>query len=436
VVDFRLAKSDDVRVSLVWTDWTKNYADSNGIDIFTATRDPCLGLWRLPYQLTSDRAMEHSLAVTYAGSGESAELTLAYDKVQIDVNVMQIYDEYFNDANDPSPPYPYDINKPEPNRVDLCVLRHGLRRDLAIGPEDIFVYLSEADVTFDWKVDFVDMVNFAKNWHRADCNAYNFWCDGCDFDRNGRVDHNDRDNPYWSYGDFNDLAFLCRDWLSGGPNPPPGSSADVVALVHNVGDYAEVNIPVVFEFSSSSFYGDIVHWNRLDINIPGPILPGDSSMAMVECNVPPIVVVPLRVRVSIDPHFRSQGTEEDSNDNQSSNELSAPDLTVTQVSAKRVDPNIGLTARISNIGGVRADDVNVVVCYGQRGIPNYDNQITSFTLSIDADSFYDIRYLWEPSANYFAVYVAADPNSEDDPNGTIDEYDEGNNTDFILVRRE
>jgi len=34
------------------------------------------------------------------------------------------------------------------------------------------------------------------------------------------------------------------------------------------------------------------------------------------------------------------------------------------------------------------------------------------------------------------VYVTADPNSEDDPNGTIDEYDEGNNTDFILVRRE
>ena len=192
---------------------------------------------------------------------------------------------------------------------------------------------------------------------------------------------------------------------------------------------------LVFCTRRSTFFGNIVHWNRLDTIIPGPISPGDSGMAMMEWNVPPIAVVPLRVRVSIDPHFRTNGTEEDSEDNQSSNELSAPDLTVTQVSAKEVDPNIGLTARISNIGGVRADDVNVVVCYGQQGKPNYDQQITSFRLSIDADSFYDIRYLWEPPTNYFAVYVTADPNSEDDPNGTINEYDEGNNTDFMLVRR-
>lgn len=421
IVDFRLAKSDDDRVSLVWTDWTKSYANRNGIDIFTATRDPCLGLWSLPYQLTSDRAMEHSLAVTYAGSGGLAQLILAYDKVQIDVNVMQIYDDYFLDSNDPFPPHPYEIAKPEPSRVDLCLLKRGLRRDVAVGPEDIFIYLNKADVTFDWKVDFADVAKFADNWCRADCNEYNFWCYDCDFDRSGLVD-------------YSDLAFLCQSWLrySGGANPPPGSTVDVIAVVHNVGDYAEVNVPVVFEFSSSGFNNDIVYWDSLGTNIPGPILPGDSGMAIMEWTVPPIVVSPPHVRVSIEPDFRIQGTEDDSSDNQSSNELSAPDLTVTQVSVKKVDPNLGLTARISNIGGVRADDVNVVVCYGQQGEPNYNEHIASFRLSLDADTFYDIRHIWDPSgapSNKIFVYVTADPN------GTIDEFDEDNNMDFMLVRR-
>jgi hypothetical protein len=452
-VDFRLAKSDDGRVSLVWTDWTKSFIDSNGIDILTVTRDPCLGLWSLPYQLTSDRAMEHSLAVTYAGSGEFAELTLVYNKVQIDINEMEIYDADFNEPNDswyydpnfydpcePNAPfYPFTVAKPEPNRVDLCLLKHGLRRDLAVGPEDIFIYLNKADVTFDWKLDFVDFAKFAKNWQRADCNEYNFWCYGCDFDRSGCVDYNDIDVS--GRIDQNDLGFFCRDWLwcSGGPNPPPDSTVDVVAVVHNVGDYAEVNVPVVFEFSSSLFGGDIQHWNRADTNIAGPIVPGGSGMAMAEWTVPPIVVSPPQIRVFVDPDFRSEGQEDDSSDNESSNELLAPDLTVTQVSVKRIDPNLGLTARVSNIGGVRADDVNVVVCYGQEGEPNYDELVASFRLSLDADSFYDVRHLWDaldaPSTN-FLVYVVADPNSTDDPNGTINEYDEDNNMDFILVRRE
>jgi hypothetical protein len=151
------------------------------------------------------------------------------------------------------------------------------------------------------------------------------------------------------------------------------------------------------------------------------------------------VVNPPQIRVFIDPDFRSQGQEKDSGDNQSSNELLAPDLTVAQVSVKRIDPNLGLTARVSNIGGVRADDINVVVCYGQEGEPNYDEHVVSFRLSLDADSFYDVRYLWDASdapASSFLLYVVADPNSADDPNGTIDEFDENNNMDFILVRRE
>jgi len=106
-MDFRLAKSPAGQISLVWTD-----TSIEGVDIFTATYDPVLSIWSNVYQLTSDKDMERSLAATYAGFDE---LALAYNKVEIiDVNGI-----------------------PEPNRVDLYILRHQIKSDLAIATGDI-----------------------------------------------------------------------------------------------------------------------------------------------------------------------------------------------------------------------------------------------------------------------------------------------------------
>lgn len=107
VMDFRLAKSSVGQLSLVWTETSEQ-----GVDIFTATYDSQLDIWSKEYQLTYDLDMEKSITAVYVGSGE---LALAYNKVEIIDN--------------------YGI--PEPNHVDLYVLRHSVKGDLAIAASDI-----------------------------------------------------------------------------------------------------------------------------------------------------------------------------------------------------------------------------------------------------------------------------------------------------------
>ena len=108
-MDFRLAKSPAGQISLVWTE-----TSTAGVDIFTATYDAGLLIWSKAYQLISDRAMERSVSAAYAGADE---LALAYNKVEIiDQNGI-----------------------PEPNRVDLYVLRHSISTDLAIPPGGVAV---------------------------------------------------------------------------------------------------------------------------------------------------------------------------------------------------------------------------------------------------------------------------------------------------------
>ncbi|MBN1507361.1 MAG: hypothetical protein JW955_10975 [Sedimentisphaerales bacterium] len=109
-MEFHLAKSSDGRISLVWSDVSPQV---QGTDIFTATYDPTFGLWSNAYPLTSDKAVEKAIAVTYAGSDE---LALAYDKVEMTIN---------------------DQGIPEPNQTSLCVLRHAFGRDVAVAATDI-----------------------------------------------------------------------------------------------------------------------------------------------------------------------------------------------------------------------------------------------------------------------------------------------------------
>ncbi len=396
-MDFRLAKSSDGRISLVWTERS---ITGEGIDIFTATYHSELPghIWSFPYQLTWDGAMERSLAATYAGSGELAKLALAYNKVKI---------------------------SPVP------------------------------DVTDDGKIDFEDFAKLANHW-REDCCSPN-WCEDCDLDESWRVDYNDLDmlcdswlrGAIWVEEDSNelsatnkpesgrvdlyalrhpirhDLAVAPTDISFSPANPLPGSTVVVSAVVHNVGDFAENDVNVTF--FNDTFQVDVPIGGVP--TIPGPIPAGGSGIATVEWEVPPIAFEPQEIRVVI-------AQEEDSNstNNEASTETMAPDLTVTQINAKRIDPNnVGITARIKNIGGLRAENVSVLICRGEAGDPNRNEQIASSEVSLEADSFYDVRHIWDIAGESFdsaevPIFVIADSNDN------TEEFDEDNNISFALVR--
>jgi formylglycine-generating enzyme required for sulfatase activity len=318
-MDFRLAKSPNGQISLVWND-----TSAKGVDIFTATYDPAKKVWSSGYQLTSDRDMERSIAAVYAGTGE---LALAYNKVRIvDVNGV-----------------------PEPNRVDLCVLRHIIKGDLSILPADI---------------------------------------------------------------------------SSSIPNPQPGTIVDINAVVHNLGDIAEVNVPVVFYNGDPDANGVQIGNTQI---IAGPIPAAGAVVASVQWLVPE-VNEPQRIYVVVDPNF----TKEDAvrSNNTASILLMAPDLTVAEIRSERIGPKMrAITACIANTGDLAAQNASVVVRRDAINGP----VLGDFNIPvINASSSIDVSFDWNIAGESFdtpeiPVYVIVD---EAD---AIAEFSEQNNTSFGLV---
>ncbi len=318
-MDFRLAKSPGGQISLVWND-----TSAKGVDIFTATYDPVKKVWSSSYQLTSDRDMERSIAAVYAGS---EELALAYNKVRIvDVNGV-----------------------PEPNRVDLCVLRHTIKGDLSILPADI---------------------------------------------------------------------------SSSIPNPQPGTIVDINAVVHNLGDISEVNVPVVFYNGDPDANGVQIGNTQI---IAGTIPAAGTAVASVQWLVPQ-VNEPQRIYVIVDPNF----TKEDAirSNNTASILLMAPDLTVAEIRSERIGPKMrAVTACIANIGSLAAQNVNVVI---RRDSIN-GTALADFNIpAINASSSMDVSFDWNIAGENFGspeipVYVVVD---EAD---AIAEFSEQNNSGFGLV---
>ncbi len=319
-MDFRLAKNPSGQISLVWTE-----NSPQGIDIFTATYDSQLSIWSKAYQLTSDPNMERSVTATYVGSNE---LALAYNKVQIvDNNGI-----------------------PEPNRVDLYILRHQIKGDLAVSASDISLSVA---------------------------------------------------------------------------NPLPGSTVDVNAIIHNLGDIAEVNIPVAFYNGDPNNGG--VPLDNIQI-IPGPIPAGDSDIATASWSVP-AANEPQQIYVVIDPNFEIE--EANRNNNIAFTSVMTPDLTVTSISSERIGPKMrGIIAKIKNVGSLAAENISVSL----RKEAGDGEQIASFNISaLDPNSSYDTWHEWDITAQDFndvevALYVVADVNN------TISELNEDDNTAFGSVQ--
>ncbi len=324
--DFRLAKGPTGRVSLVWTSFS---TASKGTDVFTATYDPAFGVWSSAYPLTSDSDVEKALAVTYV---DSDELALAYNKDRIRSHAKGV---------------------PEIYQTDLCVLRHGLGRDLAVAAEDISV------------------------------------------------------SP---------------------ANPKPGSKIQIAAVIHNLGDVAEANVPV-------AFYHGNPHEGGVRIGgfqtIAGPIPAGGTATVTVSWTIPK-VNSPQQIYVTASVATNSQiGLEERNQTNNIAHiSLMAPDLIVKSVSVEKIGYKArSITATIANAGVVAAQNVGATI---RRD--SLDGQaLKSFTIPvIDANSSQEVSFDWDISAVDFndpdaVLYVVADGGN------SITESDEHNNTSLCLV---
>ncbi len=318
-MDFRLAKSPAGQISLVWTD-----TSAAGVDIFTASFDPQLSVWSNAYQLTSDRSMERSITATYAGLNE---LALAYNKVEIiDHNGI-----------------------PEPNRVDLYILRHKIKGDLAT---------SSGDISFSV------------------------------------------------------------------PNPSPGSIVDINAVIHNLGDIAEVNVPVSFYNGDPDVNGILIK-NTI---VPGPIPAHSTATASISWLVPD-TNEPQQIYVVIDRQFTLE--DADRSNNIVSVPVLAPDLTVAGITSERIGPKLRcITARIANSGTLPAHNIGVSL---RRGSLTGQTLATFNIPELKPGSFYDVWHNWNITGIDFndvevPVYAIADYAN------TIAEFNENNNIALILVQ--
>jgi len=104
--DFSLAVGSGNNISLVWQD-----ASGEGVDLWTATFDPNAHVWSLPYQLTSDLALERNITAGY----DSGNLVLVYNKAEVIETDEQI----------------------SIGQIDLCWLERQIGVDLAVSADDV-----------------------------------------------------------------------------------------------------------------------------------------------------------------------------------------------------------------------------------------------------------------------------------------------------------
>jgi hypothetical protein len=221
-----------------------------------------------------------------------------------------------------------------------------------------------------------------------------------------------------------DLSISPVDISSSIPNPQPGTVVDINAVIHNLGDIAEVNIPVVFYNGNPDTNGVQIGNTQV---IPGPIPASGSAVAGVQWQVP-AVNEPQQIYVVVDPNF----TKEDVNrsNNIAFTLLMVPDLTVTEIRSERVGPKMrAITACIANVGSIAAKNVTVII---RRDSIN-GSVLADFNIPmINASSSIDVSFNWNIAGEIYdmpevPVYVIVDSSD------TIAEFSEQNNISFGLV---
>ncbi len=364
------------QMALVWSDASPPYIEPNeldpnhfkvGYDIWVAYYEPNTGSWSFPRPLTLDDAAERFISGTFDPHGD---LLCIYDKTQTDYN-----------DNDPCfVIYGKNVQVtgvPEPGRSDLYYLKYQMGVDLSVSVEDIKM------------------------------------------------------TP---------------------PNPLPGTGPNVSVEIENVGEYPASGVEVNFSYEDLFTFEDpcgilepiIIQFEPNFIAADGncakdPLVGGDQAIIEIKWPVPntpdPCQYVPdgwltdpnqwevkfsrkLHVEVSskTDPNDeRSQ--DRNSNNDTASCETMRSDLIIREIAVQKVDPDYIITVRVANEGAVKANDIELVL---RENDPNTGTIQGSETIpEIVAGAFYDVPFTVPGIATAYAIV---------DPNETIDEFNEENNT--------
>jgi hypothetical protein len=244
-------------------------------------------------------------------------------------------------------------------------------------------------------------------------------------DVNGIPDANRVDLYVLRHSISSDLAISADGISLSVANPMPGSTVDVNAVIHNLGDVAEVNVPVAFYDGDPDVNGVLIDHVQV---IAGPIPAGDVGVATASWLVP-AVNEPQRIFVVVDPNRE----REDRNWTNNSAAISAmaSDLTVMSISSERIGPKKrGITVRIANIGTLAAENVDVALSRDSAGGP----ELASFNIAkLEPNTFHDVWHVWDITAEDFndveiPVYVNVDKSDD------VLETNEENNIAFGLLQ--
>lgn len=121
LVGFELARDADDNLAFIWQGLSED-----GTDIYYSVYDDEQGDWSLRQRLTADLPADKAMVAAFAANGE---LVIAYNKTEI------TFQDVERELDGGETIIIEDV--PRLGRDDLYVLRHGLGRDLALGPEDL-----------------------------------------------------------------------------------------------------------------------------------------------------------------------------------------------------------------------------------------------------------------------------------------------------------
>lgn len=209
-----------------------------------------------------------------------------------------------------------------------------------------------------------------------------------------------------------DLAILAAEIQVSPANPCAGSQAEIRAVLRNLGDLSASNVDV-------SFYQVDPNNTETEINtvtVGRTLVGGACARLSVPWIVPPASAA-SQVRVRIGTAL--PGDQVPSND-EATVDVFAPDLAIANITIHQIGSDRIIRARVANVGAESAAAINVVI----RDPNDVILPGAEFSIALLLPGAYkDVSYRWEnaPTGRHLISVVV-------DPNDTIPEPIEGNNT--------
>jgi hypothetical protein len=226
-----------------------------------------------------------------------------------------------------------------------------------------------------------------------------------------------------------DLAISPEDISISKPDPNNGGRVQITAVVHNLGDAPEVDVPVRFYYGKPGEEGELIGEPQI---IRGPIPAAGKATVSITWTVPQTDSVTQLCVVVFDKADPQTGLpERNTNNNVACIPVMVPDLTVKSISVEKTDYKMRkVVARIANLEPVSARDVDVTI---HRDSPEGE-ELAHFTIAtMGGNSVEEVTWDWDIMSLTFdhpevVLYVIADASH------TVTEADENNNMGLALVQ--